>query len=92
MIDYMYLISDKAYELAQSRWKCVFDAFEKLESKWDSDETVEQASHSNDTCAESSYVEPASKEFKRAISKENVYYGFMKRLQSNNTLDVRYND
>lgn len=58
MIEYMYLIPDKAYELAQSRWKSVFDAFEKLESKWNWDETVEQdqPSHSNDTCAESSYV------------------------------------
>ena len=96
MIEYMYQISDKAYELAQSRWKCVFDAFEKLEAKWNSEETVDEeyhhTSHTDNTCAESNYVEPASKEFKRAISKENVYYGFMKRLQSDDTLNVRYND
>ena len=95
MIDYMYQISDKAYELSKSRWKCEFDELEKLEKKWNFDDnSVEQdhSSLSDDTCAESNEVEPPSEEFKRAISKENVYYSFMKRFQTNDTLDVRYND
>ena len=95
MVDYMNLISDKAYELSQLRWKCVFDAFDNLEKKWMIDVT-ERSSHDNeeigDSCVESNITEPPSKEFVHALSKENVYHDFLKRLHTTGELEAKYND
>ena len=53
MIQYMYLISDKAYELSKSRWKNVFDAFDELENKWNSDEIQNRDNDDiSDACTE----------------------------------------
>ena len=72
MIHYMYLISDQAYELCKSRWKFVFD---QLERKWNSNEDREQENsvrtdNVTDTCTESNFVEPPSKELICAVQKE----------------------
>ena len=93
MIDHMNLISSKAYDLAKQRWQNVFDSFEQLERKWrfecdgnSSDNDVA------DTCVETNVAEPPSKEFLHAVSKENVYYDYIKRLQTDDEARVQYND
>lgn len=102
MVDYMTLISDKAYEMSKSRWKQVFDSLEKLERKWntessqnaedDGDANIPENDSMTDSCAETDTVEPPSENFVRAMSKENVYYDFMQRLQTSDDATVRYND
>ncbi|MEW8545912.1 MAG: hypothetical protein AB2693_20510 [Candidatus Thiodiazotropha sp.] len=98
MIEYMNTISDKAYELSKCRWKNVFDLFDKLEQKWnvDSSQSINErnihADSLEDSCEESNVTEPPSENFVRAISKENVYYDLLKRVQTTDKIEPRYND
>ena len=41
---------------------------------------------------ESSCFEPPPKEFLRAMSKEKVYYKFLRRVETGEELNVEYND
>ena len=95
-IDHMNLISSKAYDLAKLRWKCVFESFEKLEQKWCTDFEQNDADNSDndltDACTETNVAEPPSKAFLHAVSKENVFYDYIKRLQTDDQASVEYND
>lgn len=96
----MTAASDKAYEMAQERWRYVFEELTRLEQKWsspaiddDTDTDTIPPDDLSETCAaESSCFEPPSKDILRAMSKENVYYKFLRRVETGEELNVEYND
>lgn len=71
---------------------------EKLEEKWGFLREVGASENDNDSsdftesCVESNIVEPPSEQFVAAISKENVYAKFLKRLHAKGEFKVEYND
>ena len=99
MVKYMTAVSNRAYELAKERWRSVFEKLEALEQKWgspvedsESDMEVSGSDDFRQNCSESAYVEPPSKEFLKAMSKENTYFSFLKRIETHNEINVKYND
>ena len=105
MISYMNDVSDKANLLATERWGDVFDSLISLEGKrLNESENAKNESIQVETCdddddddddddeaREVNEYEPPTREFLHAMSKENVFYRFLKDLESTNSIDIHYN-
>lgn len=107
LIQYLLNINVKCKELALERWQHVFVELDRLERKWsemgenetgvdscnwESMNLDDESEFDCEEAVETNQFEPPSKEFVRAMSKENVWYATLENLANTNRVQTQYND